>query len=465
MLCTRFAPSPTGLLHLGNIRTALLSYLWAQNNNAKLVLRFDDTDRVDTKYIDAIRNDLSWMGIKFDKEIFQSERNAIYSKWIEICKEKGIIYPAYETKEELDELRNRLSKEKKAPVYKKHYAKEKDGLSSGLEPHWRFELPNIKIEWNDIIRGKVSINLKSVSDPIIQKSDGSFTYMFTSVIDDIEEQISHIFRGEDHVTNTAIQIYMFDQINNLQIEYGHLPILLNKHGQRMSKRNNDESIKDLREEGFFPMTLSNQMVFIGKNEFHLCKSLDNLKDFADLKYSSSQIRWSKKEALKIQHKFVQSIKNDDLATYFGEQFGKWDLIKNEITFKQDFVDWKDIFEKKQIVSEEKTDLNYLNDLSLNTNNMQLDTNSSTLNTDDSKNNRNNQSTNLHELLNKSLDNIQATNWSAILEDIKNMENGKAILKKLRLILTGKKFGPSLLELLGNMDQEIIIFRLKNALSK
>ncbi len=417
MLCTRFAPSPTGMLHLGNIRTALLSYLWAKNNQANFVLRVDDTDRVEQKYIDAIKTDLTWMGIEHNKEIFQSQRNEIYAKWLEICKEKGLVYPAYDTKEELDELRDKLSREKKAPVYKKRYAKE-----SGTNPHWRFELPTLKIEWNDIIRGKISINLKSVSDPIVQKSDGSFTYMFTSVIDDIEEKISHILRGEDHVTNTAIQIYMFDKINNTQITYAHLPILLNKHGQRMSKRNKDESISDLRNEGFFPITLATQMVFLGKNELHICKTLDELSKYADLKYASSQIRWSKKEAMKIQNNLIRNLTKDEAAQYFGSEFEKWDIIKNEISFQDDFTHWKSVFEDKKTFSEESISFD------------------KTL-----------------------LDLKNITDWSQWIEQICENQERKIVLKKLRGILSGKKFGPTLVELLENIDIEITKYRLNKAL--
>ncbi|QEK37896.1 hypothetical protein FZC35_00655 [Candidatus Cytomitobacter indipagum] len=419
MLCTRFAPSPTGLLHLGNVRTALLSYLWSMNNKGKFILRFDDTDRVEEEYIKAIRTDLEWMNIKFDKEIFQSERNAIYSKWLEICKEKGIVYPAYETKEELDQLREKLSKEKKPPVFKKFNAKQADDTN----PHWRFELPSIKIEWNDAIRGKISINLKSVSDPIVQKSDGSFTYMLTSVIDDIEEKVSHIFRGEDHVTNTAIQIYMFERIANHKVEFGHLPILLNKGGQRMSKRNKDESIQDLRNEGFSAMTLANQMLFIGKSEFHLCKTMEELSKYADSQFSSSQIRWSKKEALKLQNKFIQSLSQNEAHGYFGINFDKWELIKSEISFKQDLEDWKKIFENCDVVSDEKINFKELNI--------------------DEK---------IFEFDKMNID------WNNFIASIRELEHGKIVMKKMRSILTGKKFGPSMIELLENIDIKILKHR-------
>ncbi len=415
MLRTRFAPSPTGYLHLGNIRTALLSYLWSKNNNADYILRFDDTDRVEAKYIEQIKNDLSWFGIKYDKEIFQSQRNDVYEKWFEICKEKQLIYPAYDTKEELEKLRNDLSKEKKPPVYKKKYAQKKGGT-----PHWRFELPSIKVEWNDKIRKNISINLKSVSDPIIKKSDKSFTYMFTSVVDDIEEKISHIIRGEDHVTNTAIQIYMFDKMNSSEIIFSHLPILMNKHGQRMSKRNKDESIKDLREEGFMSISLSNQMVFLGKNEFHLCKTLSELQNFSDLEYSSSQIRWSKKELIKQQTNLIQSLSKKEMLDYFGD-FDKWDLIKNNTCFKQDFEDWKEIFESKIIVSEEKISFN-------------------------------------EKLLNI----YKIEDWQNWIESICLDQDRRIVLKNLRLILTGKKFGPTLIELLNNISKDIIQYRLNNA---
>ena len=224
----RFAPSPTGRLHAGNIRAALLNQLFARSRGGRLVLRLDDTDRERSteEFADGIREDLAWLGLAWALEVRQSERSALYGKAVEHLKKKGRLYPAYETPEELELKRKRQLARGKPPVYDraalKLSAEERTKLEAeGRKPHWRFLLEQRDVVWDDLVRGRQHVDAASLSDPVLVREDGAYLYTLPSVADDIDLGITHVIRGEDHVANTAPQIQLFEALDAKPPAFGH----------------------------------------------------------------------------------------------------------------------------------------------------------------------------------------------------------------------------------------------------
>ena len=215
----RFAPSPTGRIHIGNARTALLNWLFARRRGGQFILRFDDTDleRSKVEYADAIEADLAWLGIRPDLVRRQSERMAAYDEAAAKLKDLGRLYPAYETAEELDRRRKLQQARGLPPIYDRAAlrlsADERAALeASGRKPHWRFRLEPTTVRWDDVVRGDSHIDCASLSDPVLRREDGSYLYTLPSVVDDIDFGVTHVIRGEDHVTNTAVQIQIFEAL-------------------------------------------------------------------------------------------------------------------------------------------------------------------------------------------------------------------------------------------------------------
>ncbi|HEX2590958.1 MAG TPA: glutamate--tRNA ligase, partial [Rhizomicrobium sp.] len=260
MTIVRFAPSPTGLLHVGNARTAVLNWLYAKKTGGKFFLRIDDTDiaRSTKEFEAAILEDMAWLGLSHDIFARQTERAAQHHAAAEKLKASGHLYPAYETADELDRRRKRQLAARKAPVYDRAALKltEEDRAkleAEGRRPHWRFKLSQSKVKWHDAIRGDVEIDTAHLSDPVLIREDGSFLYTLPSVVDDIDYAITHIIRGEDHVTNTAAQIEIFAALGASIPAFGHFPLLVGAGGEALSKRLGSLSLRSLREEGIEPL--------------------------------------------------------------------------------------------------------------------------------------------------------------------------------------------------------------------
>jgi glutamyl-tRNA synthetase len=252
----RFAPSPTGRLHAGNIRTALLNYLFARKMDGRLIFRLDDTDvaRSTEEFAEGIREDLAWLGIAYTDEVHQSDRFARYAEAVERLKATGRLYPAYETLEELELKRKRQLARGKPPVYDRAALKltEEDGArleAEGRRPHWRFKLESRDVVWDDLVRGRQHVDAASLSDPVLVREDGTYLYTLPSVVDDIDLGITHVIRGEDHVVNTAPQIQIVEALGAAPPAFGHHSLLVNADGQALSKRDRSISIQGMREEG------------------------------------------------------------------------------------------------------------------------------------------------------------------------------------------------------------------------
>ena len=269
----RFAPSPTGKLHVGNIRTALVNWLFAKGQNGVFVLRIDDTDleRSTKENEDGIRQDLTWLGLGWDETFKQSEKFDRYTAAAEELKAKGLLYPCYETPDELERRKKIALSRGKPPVYDRAALEltdeqRKELEAQGRKAHWRFKLSGGRAEWNDLVRGQQSIDTSSVSDPVLIREDGSFLYTMPSVVDDIDAKITHVIRGEDHVTNSGAQIEIFLAFGAKPPEMAHMPLLIGADGQGLSKRLGSLSAQELRNEGFEPMAILSLLAKLGTSD-------------------------------------------------------------------------------------------------------------------------------------------------------------------------------------------------------
>lgn len=292
---TRFAPSPTGYIHVGNLRTALMNYLIARKTGGQFILRLDDTDQERSKqeYIDALKQDLEWLGIEWDREERQSLRLDRYAEVAEQLKADGKLYECFESPTELDLKRKKQLNMGRPPVYDRasmHLSDaERDALrAEGKEGYWRFKLELERIEWKDGILGDLSIDAASVSDPVLIKASGQVLYTFASPVDDADMGITHIVRGGDHVTNTATQIQIIEAIGGKVPSFAHHSLLTGPQGEELSKRLGALSIRDLRAEGIAPEALLSMMARLGSSQpIELKMSIDELADGFDLNHFGS----------------------------------------------------------------------------------------------------------------------------------------------------------------------------------
>ena len=267
---TRFAPSPTGWIHVGNLRTALMNYLIARQNDGTFILRLDDTDQERSKqeYIDGLKADLDWLGIRYDRVEQQSKRMARYAEAAEQLKAAGRFYECFESPVELDLKRKKQLNMGRPPVYDRAALSlpeaQKDAYrAEGRQGYWRFKLDLERIEWQDGIIGPISIDAASVSDPVLIKADGQVLYTFASSVDDVDMGVTHIVRGADHVTNTATQIQIMKALGGTPPTFAHHSLLTGPQGEELSKRLGVLSLRDLRARGVEPMALLSLMARLG----------------------------------------------------------------------------------------------------------------------------------------------------------------------------------------------------------
>src|SRR5689334_21723565 len=269
-VAVRFAPSPTGRLHAGNIRTALHNWLFARKTRGRLLLRLDDTDRERSteEFARGIEEDLTWLGIDWAREVRQSERFDLYDAAVQTLKRAGRLYPAYETPEELELKRKRQLARGRPPVYDRAALKltEEDKArleTGGCKPHWRFKLETRDVVWDDLVRGRQHVDAASLSDPVLVRADGTYLYTLPSVVDDIDLGITHVIRGEDHVSNTGTQIEIFEALGGTVPEFAHHNLLTGAEGEGLSKRLGSLSLAELREAGYEPMAVAIVAVLTG----------------------------------------------------------------------------------------------------------------------------------------------------------------------------------------------------------
>jgi glutamyl-tRNA synthetase len=351
MTIVRFAPSPTGLLHVGNARTAMLNWLFARKHHGRFFLRIDDTDteRSKPEYEAAILEDLAWLGMTHDLFARQVERADAHARAAEALKASGHLYPAYETADELDRRRKRQIAMHKPPVYDraalKLTAEDRAKLEGeGRKAHWRFRLSQSKVKWHDLMRGDVEIDTAHLSDPVLIREDGRFLYTLPSVVDDVDFKITHIIRGEDHVTNTAAQIEIFAALGAAIPHFAHFPLLIGSGGEALSKRIGSLSLREIRDNGIEPLALDSYLAKTGTSDaIELRPSLDVLaEEFDFAKIGRAPAHFDPKELdglnAKLLHALPYAAVADRLANIGIESEAVWDAIKPNVTKLSDAAD-------------------------------------------------------------------------------------------------------------------------------
>ena len=436
---SRFAPSPTGLIHIGNARSAVLNWAYINNKKGNFILRIDDTDpeRSKKEYEEKIKRDLSWLGISWNKSFNQSDRKKIYDQSIEKLKKENRLYPCFESQEELSLKKKSQLTSGKPPIYDRSSLdlteiEIKNLLQSGKKPHWRFKLENKTIEWNDLIKGKVSFESKNLSDPVLIREDETLLYHLPSVIDDIEEGVSEIIRGEDHISNTAFHIQIFEALNATIPTFGHHPFLTDENGKGFGKRLGSLSIEKLRDTGFESLTILNYLLSVGtssniSSETDVTKLINNYNisniSNSSPKFSIEVLKLLNKEIL--QKYTYSDVKNKflDLGIHADNDF--WIFVKNNINFFSECLEWYNIIKtEKSFYAEDKE---FLKDAA--------------------------------DLLPKEPYTIDS--WDEWILEInkKTGKKGKDLFMPLRMALTGKAKGPELKFLLPLLTKNNIMKKL------
>ena len=355
----RFAPSPTGRLHVGNVRTALINWLFAKSSGGVFVLRIDDTDRErSTKaFEDGLKQDLEWMGLVWSESFNQSDRFAEYDKASDKLRDAGLLYPCYETSEEIERKRKIALSRGRPPVYDRAALELTDKDRAALEaegrkPHWRFKLSGKSCVWTDLVRGDQSIDTSSLSDPVLIREDGSYLYTLPSVVDDIDAGVTHVVRGEDHVTNSGAQIEIFRALGGEPPAMAHTPLLIGADGQGLSKRLGSLSIEELRSSGYEAMAIASLLAKIGTSDPVEAKpDMETLAaEFSFGKIGRAPARFDEKELAGLNAQIVHgmsyaqakprlaALANGDMA---NEEF--WALVAPNLERITDAATWLDVF--------------------------------------------------------------------------------------------------------------------------
>ncbi len=355
MTTTRFAPSPTGYIHVGNLRTALMNYLIARKAGGTFILRIDDTDpeRSKEEYVDAIKQDLEWLGLHWDRVERQSERLDRYAEAADTLRKMGRFYEAFETPTELDLKRKKQLNMGKPPVYDRAALNLSEAEQEALRAErgngvWRFKLNHERIEWNDGILGDISIDAASVSDPVLIRGDGQVLYTIASVVDDTEMGVTDVVRGSDHVTNTATQIQIIEALGGACPRFAHHSLLTGPQGEALSKRLGTLALRDLREQGVQPMALLSLMARLGSSDpVELRTDMAQLIDGFDInRFGAAPTKFDVQDLFPLTSKYLQSLPLADVAkavadtgvpAELAEPF--WAMAKENITTLADLKGW------------------------------------------------------------------------------------------------------------------------------
>ena len=343
---TRFAPSPTGRLHVGNIRTALHNFLFARKHGGRFLLRIDDTDRERSTAENeaSIREDLGWLGLASDGSVRQSERFALYEREFERLRGAGRVYACYETAEELDLRRKILLGRGLPPIYERPESENRP--IEGRAPHWRFRLDHdAPIAWTDLIRGEQRFDPSLLSDPVVRRADGSWLYLLPSVIDDIDMRVTHVVRGEDHVSNSAVQLQMFAALGAEPPQLAHEALLVAAEG-KLSKRLGSSGVDAIREAGIEPMALLSLLARLGTSQpVEATGDLDELApsfDFAHFGRAPAHFDLADVELLnaKLLHQLPFEAVRDRLPGQLSEE--DWLLLRGNLQHLSDASDWVEV---------------------------------------------------------------------------------------------------------------------------
>ncbi len=436
----RFAPSPTGLIHLGNARPALFNWLYARATGGKFILRFDDTDqeRSTRKFADAIENDLKWLGIDPDLTVRQSERLALYDAARDKLIADGKLYPCYETSDELARRRSRARAMGRPPIYDRAALDLSDDdrkklQSEGRKPHWRFKLKGDPVHFIDLVRGSQTVNTSSMSDPVLIRGDGSYLYTLPSVIDDIELGVSHIIRGEDHISNSGVQIEIFEALGAQAPVFAHHNLLTDAQGKGLSKRIGSLAISELREQGYEPMAVALMAVLTGTSQpvepFESLEILAQKLDFSMISHGAARFDEAELEALN-----ARILHQADYGDYAGRLAGLgvnseqvWLALRSNITRLLQIAEWLPLLNGPIVPEIAPGDRDFI--------------------------------TKAAELLpQEPWDQDTWQTWTGALKN-QTGRKGKALFLPLRLALTGRPDGPELKSLLPLLGRKACLDRL------
>lgn len=439
MTITRFAPSPTGHLHIGNIRTALHNWMWAKKTGGQFILRIDDTDaeRSREEYVTGIRADLAWLGLSPDAEYRQSERSALYEAAFDKLRAAGRVYPCYETAQELDLKRKIALGRGLPPVYDRAAqnlsdAERADLEAQGLKPHWRFKLDHDEpIAWDDLIRGAQKFDAASLSDPVIRRADGSWLYMLPSAIDDVDMKVTHVVRGEDHVSNTAVQLQMFTALGSTPPQFAHEALLTGAEG-KLSKRLGSLGVNELRAKHILPQAIVALLARLGTSDpvepLHDRAALLETFDFA--RFGRAPARFAEEDLERINRQLVHSADFASVADQLPGEIDEaiWHAIRPNIAHLGEVGDyWRIITGPVDAPAPEPDDTAYLAEAR----------------------------TVLEEL------EFGPTVWKDWTEALKAStgRKGKTLFLPLRRALTGMDHGPDMAELLPLIGRDRALERL------
>jgi glutamyl-tRNA synthetase len=434
---TRFAPSPTGYLHVGNVRTCLINWLYSRANGGKFILRIDDTDteRSKSEYVDAIKEDLEWLGLYWDETFFQSDRVEKYEDAKNRYIKSGRLYPCYESQEELEVKKKTLLSRNLPPIYDRaalNLTEEEKGKLT--DPHYRFFIENKPIEWNDGIRGHLHFEAKNISDPILVRTSGLMTYAIASVVDDIDYGITHIIRGEDHISNSAVHIQMFEALSAKPPEFAHLASLKTKDG-KISKRLGGFDIRSLREAGIQPIAVLSFLAKLGSSDpVEYRVSIEELiSEFSLKKFGKAPANYDYVELERVNEKLIHHLPFEKAKAFFkndriDELF--WNSVKLNLTKLNEVDVWWNIC--KESLKPQITDLDFTREVCA-------------------------------LLPEGSWDNNTWNTWVEAIK-AKTGRKGKDLFMPIRLALTGMDNGPELKNLLPILGRDKTVARLNGEIA-
>ena len=428
-IITRFAPSPTGSLHVGNIRAALHNWLWAKKHGGRFLLRIDDTDLARSKeeYVDAIRADLAWLGLHPDGEERQSARFALYEVRFGELKAAGRVYACYETPEELDLRRKVLLGRGLPPVYECTTTLPPEGVA----PHWRFKLDHDAIiTWDDLVRGPQKFDPKLISDPVVRRADGTWLYLLPSVIDDIDMGVTHVVRGEDHVSNTATQTQMFDALGATPPAFAHEALLTGSDG-KLSKRLGSLGVDELRADGIEPMAIIALLARLGTSDpvEPLTDTAPFIESIDFTRFGRAPARFDADELATLNAKIIHQTAFAQVANRLptGMDEAAWNAVRPNLKTVAEAADWWRVIEGPITADRDPADADYLSEAAR---------------------------------IAAEID-WSADPWHALTNALKTStgRTGKALFMPLRRALTGLDHGPDMATLLPLIGKDAAVARL------
>jgi len=440
LMRVRFAPSPTGYLHVGNARIALANFLFARRHQARFLLRLDDTDveRSRSEYEQAIATDLGWLGIAWDETFRQTERTALYEAAAERLRASGRLYPCFESEEELRAKRDMRLKRGLAPVYDRAMLKltpeqRAQAEANGKRPYWRFRLSDTTVEWTDLVLRHRAVKLPSVSDPVLIRADGTFLYTFTSVVDDIDSEVSHVIRGEDHITNTGVQLDIFSALgaNPSKLTFAHIPLLVDSDGGKLSKRLDGLSLRALRQDGVEPAAITSYLARLGTPDSPEPLPLDALSKTYDItKTSKSSARFDIRQLTALNRRVLHGESFEAvrarLPALATEEF--WNAVRGNLDLLSETRHWWAVVASDIVPPIQENESDFFRDA----------------------------------LLHLPEEPWGAQTWARWTESLKvsTGRKGRALFAPLRLALTGEDHGPELANLLPLIGRDRAATRLR-----